>query len=369
MTGGGHLRQRSPGSFELRWRANGKTRTETFKGNKKAAGARLRELLVAVDRGVDVAPSKITIAQLVRERIALWRSEGRITARTEESYSTMAKLIDASLGHVALPRLTTRQIEQWHQTLRARGLSAATIRKANALLGHALADAQRHNLVARNVAREQGAPRAPAGRIQVLTVDRIRPLLEALCGTEFHAPATLTIYGGLRRGEALGLKWSDLSLEQATMTISRAIEEVGTRISIKPPKTRAGIRKVSLPAVAVQALQDHRRHTLETRMALGMGKLADDALVFPDPLTGAPQSPRAFTKRWSRVSRRVASGVRWHSLRHLHASLLVHHGVDLATVAARLGHAQIDTTLRTYTHQVTPDDRHAADALDRALGQ
>jgi hypothetical protein len=62
-------------------------------------------------------------------------------------------------------------------------------------------------------------------------------------------------------------------------------------------------------------------------MALGMGKLADDALVFPDPLTGAPQSPRAFTKRWSRVSRRVASGVRWHSLRHLHASLLVHHGI------------------------------------------
>jgi integrase len=89
--------------------------------------------------------------------------------------------------------------------------------------------------------------------------------------------------------------------------------------------------------------------------------------VFPDPLTGAPQSPRAFTKRWSRISRRVAGGVRWHSLRHLHASLLVRRGVDLATVAARLGHAQIDTTIRTYTHQVTPDDRHAADALDAAL--
>jgi integrase len=64
----------------------------------------------------------------------------------------------------------------------------------------------------------------------------------------------------------------------------------------------------------------------------------------------------------------VAGGVRWHSLRHLHASLLVLRGVDLATVAARLGHAQIDTTIRTYTHQVTPDDRHAADALDQALG-
>jgi integrase len=102
-------------------------------------------------------------------------------------------------------------------------------------------------------------------------------------------------------------------------------------------------------------------------MALGQGKPADDALVFPDPLTGKPQSPRAFSKRWMRVSKRVAGGVRWHSLRHLHASLLVHYGVDLATVATRLGHAQIDVTLRTYTHQVTPDDRHAADALDKAL--
>ena len=152
------------------------------------------------------------------------------------------------------------------------------------------------------------------------------------------------------------------------MNIGRALEEVGTRISIKAPKTRAGVRKVSLPAVAVEALREHRRQTLETRMALGMGKMPDDALLFPDPLTGDPQSPRAFTKRWSRVSRRVAGGVRWHSLRHLHASLLVHAGVDLATVAARLGHAQIDTTLRTYTHQVTADDSHAAEALDRALG-
>ena len=118
----GHLRSRSPGSWEIRYSVAGRVHTTTFRGGKKAAQARLRELLVAVDRGVDIEPRKITIAQLVRERIALWRSENRITARTEESYATMANLIDASLGHIALPRLTTRQIEQWHQTLRARGL-------------------------------------------------------------------------------------------------------------------------------------------------------------------------------------------------------------------------------------------------------
>jgi integrase len=364
----GHIRQRSPGSWEVRYRVDGKVRTATVRGTRREAQARLRELLVAVDRGVDVEPSKVTVAALVRGRIQLWRSEGKITDRTQENYFGMAKLIDGDLGAVVLPRLKTLHVEQWQQKLRARGISALTISKANSLLGHALADAVRHNLVNRNVAREQGAPRAPASRIAVLTRDRITPLLEALRGGEFHTPVVLTIYTGLRRGELLALRWCDLDLEQATMTISRALEEVGTRVAVKAPKTDAGIRKVSLPAIAVEALQEHRRRTLELRMALGQGKPPGDALVFPDPLTGAPQSPRAFTKRWMRVSKRVASGVRWHSLRHLHASLLVKAGVDLATVAARLGHAAIDVTLRTYTHQITPDDRHAADALDRALG-
>ena len=179
----------------------------------------------------------------------------------------------------------------------------------------------------------------------------------------------MTIYTGVRRSEALGLRWSDVDLDHARLTISQALEEVGTMITIKPPKTSAGVRTISLPVVAVEALREHKRQVLEQRLALGQGKLPPDALVFGDPFTGEPQSPRAFAKRWSRVSRRIASGVRCHSLRHLHASLLVHSGVDLATVAARLGHAAIDVTLRTYTHQVTPDDRHAADALDQALGQ
>ena len=201
----------------------------------------------------------------------------------------------------------------------------------------------------------------------MLTIDQVQPLLTALAGSEFHAPAVLAIYTGARRGELLALRWVDIDFDQATMRISRALEEVGTRITQAAQDARRCPQGL-LPAVAVEALRDHRRQTLETRIALGMGKTPADALVFPDPLTGEPQSPSAFTKRWMRVSKRVASGVRWHSLRHLHASLLVHAGVDLATVAARLGHAQIDTTLRTYTHQVTPDDSHAADALDRALG-
>jgi len=371
----GHLRQRSPGSWEIRYPAprgmdgKRKTATATFRGTKRQAEARLRELMGAVDRGQHVDPSKITVAELVRERIEVWRAAGDITAKTREAYLTSAGLIGTHLGVIGAQRLTTRDVEQWHLAMRSRGLASSTIRKAHAILVRALAEGKRHKVVQQNVAQEQGLPKLlPAAKVKVLKDNQVEPLLAALDGGEFHAPAALTIYAGLRRGEMLALRWSDINLDAATLTISRALEEVGMTITFKSPKTAAGERTVSLPAKAVEALRGHLRRQLEQRLALGLGRPSADALVFPDPLTGAPRSPRAFTKRWSRVSRRVADGVRWHSLRHLHCSLLVLRGVDLATVAARLGHSQIDVTIRTYTHQVTPDDRHAAEALDRALG-
>jgi hypothetical protein len=146
---------------------------------------------------------------------------------------------------------------------------------------------------------------------------------------------------------------------------SPALEEVGTVVTIKSPKTRAGVRAVVLPAVAVEASATTGPPT-RAALAFGIGCPANDALLFPEPTRGTPQSPRAVSKRWTSVYRRVATGVRWHSLRHLHISLLVR--MRFRDVAARLGRAQIDTTVRTYTHQITPDDRRAADVLDRALG-
>lgn len=148
--------RRAHDADELCWRADGRTVTKTIRGSKRDAQAALRAALSAVDRGEHVKPSKLTVSALLDQRIAIWRAEGRITARTAETYAAAAKLIGQHLGQIHLQRLTTRDVEGWHGALRARGLAASTIRKATHLLGHALADALRHNLVVRNVAREQG---------------------------------------------------------------------------------------------------------------------------------------------------------------------------------------------------------------------
>jgi integrase len=237
----------------------------------------------AVDRGQHVDPNKITVAELVHERIEVWRAAGDITAKTREAYLSSASLINAHLGAIAAQRLTTRDVEQWHLALRGRGLASATIRKAHAILVRTLAEAKRHRLVAQNVAQEQTLPKLPpASKAKVLKASQVAPLLAALEGGEFHAPAVLTIYTGLRRGEMLALRWSDIDLDAAAMTISRALEEVGTAITFKPPKTTAGKRTVALPSKAVEALRGHLRRQLELRLALGLGKPPADALVFPD---------------------------------------------------------------------------------------
>lgn len=118
----------------------------------------------------------------------------------------------------------------------------------------------------------------------------------------------------------------------------------------------------------VDALRKHRREQLELRMALGIGKMPDDALVFPAPLKGGYQSPRAFSKEWARVATSIDfDGLTFHALRHTHASQLIDAGVDIVTISRRLGHAKPDITLRIYAHLFRKDDSKAADAIDDAL--
>jgi integrase len=117
----------------------------------------------------------------------------------------------------------------------------------------------------------------------------------------------------------------------------------------------------------IDALREHRRQQLELRLALGLGKPADDALVFPGD-DGGYQSPRAFSTRWGRaVDRLKLPDVTWHSLRHTHVSMLINAGLDIVTISKRLGHAKPDITLRVYSHLYRKDDRAAADAINAAM--
>ena len=194
-------------------------------------------------------------------------------------------------------------------------------------------------------------------------------MIDKLRGRARYTSAVVSPFTGMRRGEVLALRWPNVDLDAKVSRVREALEETKARgLRVKTPKTKAGRRDVSLPEIVVDALREHRREQLEFRMALGIGKMPGDALVFSAPLKGGHQSPRAFSKEWARVAASIGfPGLSFHALRHTHASQLIDAGIDIVTISKRLGHAKPDITLRIYAHLFRKDDSKASDAINDAL--
>jgi integrase len=367
----GHIRARGPGAWELKYdlgrdpiTGKRRIRYETVHGSKRDAQRRLRELLFAVDKDAHVDPSRLTVAELVAERIKLSRDNGRISAKTAERRDWLLRGQIARIGGISVQKLRTIDIERWHAGMLAEGLHPRTIRDAHSLLAQSLDGAMKDHLVNRNVARLERAPKVPHQEIEIIPAEAIAPTLAKLDGHPWHAAVIVALYSGLRRGEQLALTWADVDLNARKIRIERALEETNAGIVTKAPKTKAGRRDVSLPEVVVDALREHRRQQLEIRMALGLGKMPDDSLVFPNH-DFRHQSPKNFSTNWMRLVKRLGlPRITWHAWRHTHASMLIDAKVDIATIAKRLGHASPMITLQTYTHCFKQDDRAAADAID-----
>jgi integrase len=226
----------------------------------------------------------------------------------------------------------------------------------------------RHDLVVKNVAAEEGAPTVVDDEVLILTEDQLTALPAKLAARPLYTRAMVLVYTGLRRGELLALKWKRVDLETKTADIEETLEQTKEHgIRPKRPKTKNSRRVITLPDVVVNVLRDHRRQQLELRMSLGLGKLKDDDLVFPQ-IDGSYQSPDAFSAEWRDFADQAEmAGIPLHALRHTHASQLIDAGVDIVTVSRRLGHASPAITLKIYAHLFRKDDGKAAAAINAAL--
>ena len=176
---------------------------------------------------------------------------------------------------------------------------------------------------------------------------------------------SLALATGMRRGELLALRWQDVDFDDATVKVERSLEQTTKHgYRFKAPKTRHGLRTISVPRSTIDMLRDHRRGQLEIRMALAMGKPDKDALVFCK-FDGTPLSPDHLTLRWRRA---IKGKVTFHVLRHTHASALIAAGVDIVTISRRLGHGSSAITLSVYAHLFDKKDPTAADAIEKVLG-
>ena len=341
----------------------------TIRGKRAVAEKELRRRLTALDKGMHVDPSALTVADYLDQ----WLDDvapATVGPKALERYRGLCRnQIKPHLGATQLQKLRPADIAAWLLALGKTGISIRSIRHAHGVLRTALAHAAAVEIVERNVASIIKPPKAIRTEVDILDAEQIAAALEKLKGHSIYPIAALAIGTGARRGEIAALRWSDLDLDGATVRIARSLEQTKDGLRVKPPKTAAGRRTISLPTFAVDALRGHRRQTLELRLKLGIGALPPDAPVFGD-FDGNWPNPYSISDRWRDVVKsRKLPKVTFHALRHSHASALIAAGLDVVTVSRRLGHASPALTLSTYSHLFTNSDDKAAAAIDAALAQ
>jgi len=376
--GEGSIDERGKGRWRLRYRVNGRRFAKTVRGSISDARKELRRLLKSGDDGEHVEPSKITVVEHVRARLAQWRASGDISDKTAERYSELIEnqIAPFPIGSIKVQTLKPVDVEAWHTKLRASGnkrgggLAARTIGHAHRVLSKALREAVKFDMVMRNAAGKDGqsAPKVQTEEVEIIAPEKIQPMLDKLRGRAIYPKAVTALFTGLRRGELLALRWSRVDLDGKEIDVREALEETKAHgVRFKATKTKSGRRVISLPDIVVETLREHRREQLELRMALGLGKLPDDALVFP-ALDGGPQAPRQLSGDWREVREAAGVGdVTFHALRHTHASQLIEANVDIVTISKRLGHASPNITLQVYAHLFQKRDDKAAAAINAAF--
>jgi integrase len=189
-------------------------------------------------------------------------------------------------------------------------------------------------------------------------------MLEAMRETTIYPQIVVLLSTGMRRGELAGLQWGDIDLDGGKLRVERSVEKTKAGLRIKEPKTAHGRRPIALPDAAAATLRQHRKATLETRLALGAGRLPDDAFVF-GTIEGKVRDPDCLTWDWRRLmAARGLPRVTLQALRHSHASALIAAGTDIVTVSRRLGHGSPTVTLGIYAHLFDNGDENAAKAID-----
>ncbi len=246
-------------------------------------------------------------------------------------------------------------------------VSSRTVQQTHAVLRSMLSHAMREELISRNVARLVQPPAPDRTEIQPWTEDEARVFLAASRGHRLHALFVVALALGLRRGEVLGLRWSDVDFVTGQLRVWQTLQRVrGEGVVFGPPKSRRSRRVLTMPAVVRSALL---RHRAQQQTEKSSGEWVETGLVFPTS-TGRHLEPRNLNTAFGRLL--VRSGVRairFHDLRHTCATLLLARGVSARVVMDILGHSQIAVTMNTYAHVIPAMQQQAAGQMDDALGE
>jgi len=310
---------------------------------------------LGVQASARVRDCGLSLARYLREE---WLPAKRLSLRpsTWAGYSNKLELhVIPRLGHVPLRRLRVEHVQALYSGLLAEGradgmggLDPKSVLEVHVIVRKALADATRRGLVVRNVADAAEAPkrRRPKRQVRSWTAEQLRAFLDAARGHRLFPAFWLAATTGMRRSELLALRWEDLDVDAASLSVHRALVSVRYELHESHGKTSSARRSIDLDQDTIAILTAWRKELADE---LARPLLPDDYL-FPTT-TGTPTHPDSLSGAFNRL---IASAdvprVRLHDLRHTHATLLLKEGVPIKVVSERLGHATPGFTMATYQH-------------------
>jgi integrase len=336
----------------------------------RSAEKALKDIVSHLDAGTYTAPTKSTIGQFLTGQ---WLPAIAATVRpnTASLYKTnIDAYIIPNLGGTQLRALVPSQLNVLYAELLdhgrrdGRGLSTRSVRIVHTTVHRALRDAVRWGLVSRNVADLADPPRDGSPEKTAWTPEQVTAFLALTEKDRLSGLWRLAAATGMRRGELLGLRWSDVNLDASSITVRQNLVLVDHKRVYSEPKSAAGRRTISIDVETVAVLRAHRARQAAERLAWGAA-WTDTGLLFGLE-DGNPLHPETVTKCFDRLRR--AGGLpatSFHGLRHSHATALLRAGVPIRVVSQRLGHASVAVTLGIYAHVLPGDDEAAASAWGR----
>jgi integrase len=371
--GEGSVRRRPDGRWEGRVTIaseGGQQRRKSYFGKTRAEVA---NKLAAALKGLQDGLPLVGERQRVEQYLQQWLEAIRPTLRPESyrRYEDVCRLyLIPAIGRLPLAKLGPAHLQRLYAARLEAGLSGTSVQLLHGVIHRALEQAMRWGLVPRNVAHLVTAPRRSTPEMRTLSPEEAGALLDAASGDRLEAFYVLAVTCGLRLGELQALQWRNVDLDRARLRVTATYQGmVDGKPLLAEPKTPRSRREIHLSALAVAALRRHRIAQLEGRLRAA-NLWEDHDLVFAT-LTGRPLDGNNFRQRaFARLLGKAGlPPMRFHSLRHTAATLLMAQGVPVKVASEMLGHADITTTLRTYSHVLPGMQQEAADAMDRLFAR
>lgn len=350
--------------------AEGKRRRQWFYGKTKTeARGKLKEAQGRVAKGAAPKDAKVLLSDYAAGWLKTTLAVSDRKPTTRETYGHLARkwIVGEAIGAKTLDKLKATDVEAWVLRLQAAGLAAATVRQTYTVLRAILDTAARDHLVGVNVAALVKRPGVERKEARSLTVDELRKLLAEGDRGRYGVLLRLLAGTGLRRGEALALRWEDVDLKGATLRVAGTLSRVGGELTVTDPKTATSRRVVPLTADLVARLKEHKARQAAERLKAGSA-WHELGLVIATEAGGYVDPRNALRALFIAAKAAELEGVGLHTLRHSAASMMLAAGAPLHTVSRTLGHSSVTITGDIYGHVTTDDARAAVEALGRALG-